>query len=437
MILGREKLSKYRRRVLWPGDDLACDMHLHSTVSDGTDSPAQIVEKVIQNELDVFSLTDHDTVGGIAAVQAALEQKRKEGVKLPRFIPGIELSVNLAGDSIHLLGYFPEGNLTSVEALLTRERRQRDHRNREILAKLAQLGFYLGDDAIGSAAESGRAYGRLHIAQALVSRGYFASISDAFYELLSFGRPAYIARLKSDAAEAAALIRDAGGISFVAHPQQYGWCPDDGNDEVPGILLAKMRLVKSSGIDGLEAGHGDASSRQQKMMLSAAAAFGLLASQGSDSHGRATPQRRVRSNTSKKLPVPVLVSAALVSDEKHAVTPTKERRYLLFRRAPSEPPAGFYELAGGKVEAKETPQEALARELEEELGVEGKIGRPAGVVWHEQDDHLLVIVCFETELIGQPVFRVHDHLGWYTAKEALSLNLLPADIALFRRLAGA
>jgi hypothetical protein len=190
---------------------MPADLHIHSTASDGSLAPEEVVRQAGQAGLTAISLTDHDTVSGLAA---ALRAGAAAGLKV---IPGIELNTDLAGDDIHMLGYCLD---TESEVLLRQIddlRQAREDRARLIIAKLADLGMPLEYEDVRRIA--GRAaIGRPHIARALLSAGYSVGVTEAFERYLARGRPAYVPLHKLDPFLAIEIIRKANGIPVLAHP---------------------------------------------------------------------------------------------------------------------------------------------------------------------------------------------------------------------------
>lgn len=376
-----------------------------------------------------FALTDHDNLGGVDEVRRALKKRRQEGLYTPEFIPGVELSVHFENQDIHLLGLFKDGSLEGIAEFLATQRKARNRRNHEMIAKLNQLGYLLSVDDIPASKDPMRSWGRLHIAQALMKNGYFANVRSAFRTLLMDGKPAHIDRQRVQLADGVRIIKQSGGLAIVAHPQLYGWLTERDDNLVTSLLLAKVKGLKKAGVDGIEAGHGDASGNARKQMLAAAMAYQLDVSQGSDDHGSASPHREMYTRETRRIPESrVAVVCALIRDE--------AGRVLLGRRAKSERLAGFFELPGGKVKERETNEDALRRELQEELNVTADIGKLHSVLWHDDHDRFYSLLVYATTISrnAKIALRVHDDMRFVTAAEALALNLLPADRVLFQKL---
>ncbi len=252
------------------------DLHLHSTCSDGSETPEQLVRRARRLGLTALSLTDHDTLAGTGAFLAACREQGLVG------LPGVELSLDVAqeGGTLHLLGYGIDPAHPGLGAALARVRAGRETRNRRILEALGALGLALDEAAVqGFAGDT--VVGRVHIAQALAARGHVASVAEAFDRYLAKGRPAYVNRYRLTAEEALGLIRAAGGAAVLAHP--FTWRRDEAR------LEDGLRSLARAGLAGLEAYHSDHTPEQTVTLLRLANRLGLLTTGGSDFHGRAKP----------------------------------------------------------------------------------------------------------------------------------------------------
>jgi predicted metal-dependent phosphoesterase TrpH len=188
------------------------DFHLHSTHSDGRRTPADLAAIAHRNGLRVIALTDHDTVNGLSEMRAALRAYPEITL-----VPGVELSTDLPGTEVHILGYWVDEHDPQFQAALARFREGRVGRGRAMVNKLTALGFPLSWERVQEIAGDA-SIGRPHIAQAMVEAGYVASTDEAFDRFLGRNGPAYVEREKLSPAEAIKLIRDAGGVPVVAHP---------------------------------------------------------------------------------------------------------------------------------------------------------------------------------------------------------------------------
>ncbi|AOP51589.1 PHP domain-containing protein [Streptomyces lydicus] len=245
------------------------DLHAHSTASDGTDTPAELVRNAAASGLDVVALTDHDTVAGHAEARAALP----EGLTL---VTGAELSCRLDGVSLHMLAYLfdPEEPELARERELVRD--DRVPRARGIVAKLQDLGIPVTWEQVARIAGDG-AVGRPHIATALVELGVVGSVNDAFGSLLASDGPAYVEKHELDPFEALRLIKGAGGVAVFAHPLavKRGRC-------VPESAIAALA---AAGLDGIEVDHMDHDAPTRARLRGTAADLGLLTTGSSDYHG--------------------------------------------------------------------------------------------------------------------------------------------------------
>ncbi|MDP3892042.1 PHP domain-containing protein [Nocardioides sp.] len=259
------------------------DLHTHSRASDGTQSPEELVHAAAAAGLDVLALTDHDTSAGWeSATRAALEA----GISL---VLGMEISTRYAGRGVHLLGYLPDPTYPPLVEELQRIVEGRNHRVPETLVRLAELGIDLDADEVRRLAGPTAALGRPHIADALVAAGVVVSRDEAFQELLSAGRPGYVDRYAAPLAEMIGLVREAGGVSVVAHP----WGRQD-----PGVLdEAGLAELAGQGLAGIEVDHEDHSAQSRDRLRSIARDLGLVATGSSDHHGLGKAGHELGCNT--------------------------------------------------------------------------------------------------------------------------------------------
>jgi 3',5'-nucleoside bisphosphate phosphatase len=255
---------------------MRADLHSHSTASDGTCPPAEVMRQARAAGLDVIALTDHDTVAGHDEARRALPP----GLTL---LPGMELSCRLDGHSVHLLGYLFDPAHEELAAELTAIRQSRVHRAREMVARLAELGAPVTWEQVTALAGDG-VVGRPHIARAMVEAGVIDSPEQAFGpDWIGAGGRAHVRRYALDPARAVALVRDAGGVAVLAHPRvpERGWT-------VPDNVIAGLA---AAGLSGIEVRHPD-QDRPRRMELQVLAdRLGLVASGGSDDHGELTGYR--------------------------------------------------------------------------------------------------------------------------------------------------
>lgn len=248
------------------------DLHTHSSRSDGTLTPTELVEHAQQVGLDVVALTDHDSFEGWAEAESAARDADLTVVR------GIEVSCRWRGEGVHLLGYEPDPAYPPLVAELHRVRAGRDTRLPAVLDRLRELGIDIGEEDVRRAAGDAAAIGRPHVADALVALGVVADRDEAFERFLGAGRPAYVDRYAADLEEMIALIVAAGGAAVVAHP----WSGRYGTTALDRDGLASLQ---AGGLAGIEVGHQDHDERERGELAAIAAGLGLVATGSSDFHG--------------------------------------------------------------------------------------------------------------------------------------------------------
>lgn len=255
-------------------DQKIIDLHVHSTESDGTLTPEEVVEAAKEAGLSAIALTDHDTASGI---KKARDAAAGCGIEL---IPGIELSTEYHGKEIHIVGlYIDPENQTLLEK--TREFREcRDQRNEKIVAALQKEGFDITME--GLAAENpDSVITRANIARYLYDHGFIKSVAEAFDKYIGDGCRCYVGRFKVTPMEAVALIKQAGGTAILAHPLLY---------HMSSVSLQQMiDELKAAGLDGIEAIYSTHTAGEEQLVKKIAGENGLLISGGSDFHGSNKP----------------------------------------------------------------------------------------------------------------------------------------------------
>jgi predicted metal-dependent phosphoesterase TrpH len=247
------------------------DLHSHSTASDGTQSPTQVVRAAADAGLDVLALTDHDTaVGWAEASRAAAEV----GIDL---VPGVEVSTLHRGHSVHLLAYWPDPGHARLQDALSAILRSRRARVPLILDRLAAHGIRLSLDDVARVAPATTAPGRPHVADALVAAGVVSHRGEALSRWLQRGGPGWVPRTGIDLLEAIDVVRAAGGVSVVAHPWGRG---------ARGVLDrdAFTELVER-GLTGIEVDHEDHDEQARRDLRRIAAELDLVVTGSSDHHG--------------------------------------------------------------------------------------------------------------------------------------------------------
>lgn len=243
------------------------DLHLHTLASDGRLSPTELVRLAASQGLKTIAVTDHDTTDGLAeAFEAA---RRFPGL---RIIPGIELSADVPGDEVHVLGYFINPDDAELQAELVRFREGRVDRAKTMVEKLGQLGIHVEWERVQHFAGDG-AVGRPHIAMALVEAGYCQEPKDAFPEYLGRNGLAYVERVKLTPAEAVGMIRRAGGAAVLAHPAYM-------NDMESGIAS-----LSGIGLAGIEVHYAKYREDTVRQLARIARQYELIPCGGSDYHG--------------------------------------------------------------------------------------------------------------------------------------------------------
>jgi predicted metal-dependent phosphoesterase TrpH len=243
------------------------DLHCHTTFSDGSLTPTELVERAVQRGVDIMALTDHDCTDGLPeALEAA--------ARYPDFllIPGIELSTDVPQDEVHVLGYFIDWQTPAFQERLERMRRSRLDRGRAMLAKLRELGIDLSWERVQQIAGDG-AVGRPHIALAMLEAGHIQTLEEAFDKYLGRNGPAYVERDKMLPTEAVELITSVNGLPVLAHPAQLK------------DLDRFLEELKGVGLLGMEVYYQSYTPEDIERLLATARSHGLLPLGGSDFHG--------------------------------------------------------------------------------------------------------------------------------------------------------
>ncbi|CAM5469102.1 PHP domain-containing protein OS=Streptomyces alboniger OX=132473 GN=CP975_23400 PE=4 SV=1 [Streptomyces alboniger] len=251
------------------------DLHTHSTASDGTDTPAELVRNAAAAGLDVVALTDHDTTRGYAeAIAAVRGLPERAGLSL---VTGAELSCRLDGVGLHMLAYLfdPEEPELARERELVRD--DRVPRAKTMIGRLRELGVDVTWEQVARIAGDG-SVGRPHIAEALVELGVVPTVSDAFTpQWLADGGRAYADKHELDPFDAIRLVKAAGGVTVFAHPAAV-----KRGQVVPEAAIAELA---AAGLDGIEADHMDHAPETRARLRGLATDLGLLATGSSDYHG--------------------------------------------------------------------------------------------------------------------------------------------------------
>lgn len=247
------------------------DLHTHSTASDGTDTPSELINKALSQGITTLALTDHDSIDGwdeaLSANRAPLS-----------LVLGAEVSTITAdGISVHILGLLFDGEDKQMQTMLNETRDQRIPRMRKMVELLTADGIKVTMEDVMRAAPAGATVGRPHLADALVELGVIRSRDEAFADLLSNGSKYYVENIAPTPEEAIALIRKAGGVAVIAHP----FASRRGQILTPQSF---SELVKA-GLNGIEVNHRDQDSSEQQSLDSIARELDLVVTGSSDYHG--------------------------------------------------------------------------------------------------------------------------------------------------------
>jgi len=246
------------------------DLHTHSTESDGTNTPSELIDLAYDKGITAIALTDHDTCAGL---EEASRQAMEIGIKL---IPGIELEIDFKPGEFHLLGLniinWKEEMVPALETIMKR----RLERNLKMVSLMNREGVELTYDEVVEEAK-GQVIGRPHFASLLVKKGIVKNSVKAFDKYLAVGRPFYIAKEALSLEEGIELVKKAGGHPVIAHPMSLyvSW----------GKLPERLALWKEMGIEGIEVWHSGAKPRKSKRLEDIADELGLFKTGGSDYHG--------------------------------------------------------------------------------------------------------------------------------------------------------
>jgi predicted metal-dependent phosphoesterase TrpH len=254
------------------------DLHTHSSASDGSLSPAQLIQTAKERGLSAIALTDHDTIDGLEEAKKAAEQLNI------RFIPGIEMDIRWEPGEFHLLGLGINRISEDFRQLLVEVRRLREERNLQILDRMHELSIE-ADYSDVQALSGGGSVGRPHFAALLVQRGIVKNRQQAFSRYLGKGRLFYVPKPGLEFSKALEAIRNAGGIPVLAHPMSLyvAW----------GKLPALVADLAAQGLAGIEAWHPAAKVRSCRRLEELGKSLGLYVTAGSDFHGESRPDRKL------------------------------------------------------------------------------------------------------------------------------------------------
>lgn len=252
------------------------DLHVHSTCSDGTLSPTELVDYAIQKGLSAFALTDHDCVEGLDTILSYA----KSLPNAPEIIPGIELSTDENGQEVHMVGLFIDHHNPEFNQYLQEFIASRTTRNKKMCLLLQEHGMNITYEEL-EAEFPGAVLTRAHYAKLLLKHGYVKSIKEAFERFLGDHCPCYVSREKITPVMAIDLIRKAGGLAILAHPILYHMSD--------ARLDALVQKLKEAGLTGIEAIYSTYSPAEERQIRKLSTKYDLLLSGGSDFHGENKP----------------------------------------------------------------------------------------------------------------------------------------------------
>jgi len=263
---------------------MSVDLHSHTTASDGTLTPRELVRAAARRGVRVLAVTDHDSTDGLG--DAVDEAARHPPLTI---VPGLEINCDVPGAEVHVLGYYVEVETPWFQDFLRAQRAERAARVHRIAARLAELGMPIDTADVFALVKEGSA-GRPHVAQVMVQRGYVTSVREAFDRYLHANGPANVPRHRLTPADAIRVIRRAGGVPVFAHPGLA-----DRDTLIPELIEA--------GLMGIEAIYAEHSAAQTAHYTELCRTHGLVATGGSDYHG----ERSGRANPLGHPPVPMSV----------------------------------------------------------------------------------------------------------------------------------
>ena len=248
------------------------DLHIHTTASDGSLTPTQVVQLARKKGFSLIAVTDHDTMGGVAE---ALEAGKKYNVDV---VPGVEISSGVTLE-VHMLGYGMSPDHPVMKAMMEDMRAARVERMERIIENLQKMGVPITVEEVEAVA--GGAIGRPHIAQVLIAHGLVPEVRTAFREYIGVGAKAYVERRKMTSEQVVANIRDAGGVPVLAH---------GGLLRISEVELNQwIDSMAKKGLMGLECYHNAHTPQMERLLRAAAERNGLLVTGGSDFHGASRP----------------------------------------------------------------------------------------------------------------------------------------------------
>ena len=250
------------------------DLHAHTTASDGSYTPTQLIDHACEKQLTAIAVTDHDTIDGLTEAAEAARRREIE------FVPGIELSISYHTGRFHMLGYFVDRDNPTLSGRLQRLKDNRVRRNQLMAARMNELGLPVTLEDIVAESGGGQV-GRPHMAMAMVKKGLVSTVQEAFDKYLADGAMAHFPKDKITAEEGLELIHTAGGLEVMAHP--------DSLKLDNAALRMDLKRLKSLGLDGIECYYNNHTPERSRELLAMADEVGLVVTGGSDFHGTTKP----------------------------------------------------------------------------------------------------------------------------------------------------
>jgi predicted metal-dependent phosphoesterase TrpH len=251
------------------------DLHTHTTHSDGSASPGELIALASAKRARAVAITDHDTVSAIGEARAAAD---RFGIE---FVAGIEISAEYSPGTMHILGYCIDEQSSALAQKLGELQQARERRNPQIASRLRSLGFDISYDEVVEVAGN-QVVGRPHFARLMIDKRYVASMQEAFDRFLKKGADAYVEKARLSPRESIALIHEAGGVAVLAHPYQLKLSSYEEVERLVGELA-------DLGLDGIEAVYSRHSAEERTSYSEIAVRNGLLVTGGSDYHGSYKP----------------------------------------------------------------------------------------------------------------------------------------------------
>ena len=250
---------------------MVIDLHTHTSYSDGTDTPAQLINKALAAGISIIGLTDHDSISGWQEATDAL----RTGISL---VPGAEISCQTPdGISVHILGLLFDSNNSELMSTLEKTRENRHGRMGKIIARINEAGIDITMDDVLEQLSDGATLGRPHLADALVKKGIVASRDEAFTQMLHNNSKYYVSHYSPTPEAAIKLIKAAGGVSVIAHPMA--------SHRGRTISLDTFGSIIQAGLDGIEVDHRDHSPEEKSQLIKLANESNLVMTGASDYHG--------------------------------------------------------------------------------------------------------------------------------------------------------